>query len=203
MKYLTACLFSGVCLSVCVSAQPAPAAATPPPAPAARPATPGTDNGPLSRLSRQMDTDGNQMVDEKEFAAGFAKLEKAAAKAHADLLTWLDKDKNGSLSPEELRPFEAALALLPFIRNVDQNGDIALQDPELEAAFTRLAEFCQRDSEQTLEQFDLDRDGKLNAEELQLLRQSQQRAVVRSPRAGAAPTAAAPRDGLVSGGGKP
>jgi Ca2+-binding EF-hand superfamily protein len=186
MKRLTACLF---CLAACALAQEPPAAPAPQPAPPSlgRPASADAESGNLLRLSRQMDANGDLLVDEKEFTTGFGKLEKEAAKVHADLLTWLDRDKNGALSPDELRPFYAAVALLPFIRSVDQNGDAALQESELDAAFTRLAEFCQGANGQMLEQFDRNHDGKLTEEELQVARQGLQRVGARGPRAAGGP----------------
>lgn len=203
MRRPTECLLCWFCLTVCSTAQPAPAAATP----EAPPAKASTDSGPLLRLSRQMDTNGDLQVDEKEFAAGFAKVEKDAAKVHRDLLTWLDQDKNGVLSPDELRPFEAAVLLLPLIRSVDQNGDAALQEPELDAAFTDMAAFCQGANERLLGEFDLNRDSTLNEDELQLARQGLQSAAARGPRPAKAPAGrakrAAARDGATAGGAQP
>lgn len=186
MTRLSACLLCWVCLTVGTAAQQTPAAAAPPPPPQTRAGGAGGENALLFRLSRQMDTNGDLLVDEKEFAAGFATLEKSAAKVRADLLAWLDKDKDGVLSPEELKPLEALMALLPFIRSFDQSGDASLQEPELDAAFTRMAEVCQGANEQMLEQFDRNRDGKLNDDELQVARQGLQRPAPRAPRAAGA-----------------
>lgn len=214
MRRLTGYLFCLVCLAVRAEAQEAPAARAPQPPPQGRPASAETDTVNLLRLSRQMDANGDLLVDEKEFTVGFAKLEKEAAKVRDDLTTWLDKDKNGSLTPEELRPFYSAVSLLPFIRSIDQNGDATLQETELDAAFSRMAEFCQSGNDRMLEQFDRDHDGKLNEEELQVARQGLQRGVTRGPRPAGGPGGTgwpaaargdrtASRDGAAAAGGQP
>jgi Ca2+-binding EF-hand superfamily protein len=190
MKRLTGYLLCGLYLATHALAQEAPAAPPPRPPPPSRPAGADVDNANMLRLSRQMDANADLLVDEKEFTAGFKKLEQDAAKVRGDLVAWLDKDRNGSLSPEELRPFYTAMALLPFLRGIDQNGDTALQEPELDAAFARMAEFCQNSNEQMLEQFDRDRDGKLSEAELQVARQGLQRAGPRGPRGAGGPDAA-------------
>ena len=200
MTRLTVCLLCWVGLTVGATAQQAPAAAGSQSAPQARPGAAGGENALFFRLSRQMDANGDLLVDEKEFAAGFAKLEKEAAKVRAELLVWLDKDKNGVLSPEELKPLETLLALLPLIRSFDQSGDASLQEPELDTAFTRMAEVCQGANEQMLEQFDRNRDGKLGDDELQVARQGLQRPPPRTPRAAGATPEGRP---VAAGGARP
>jgi Ca2+-binding EF-hand superfamily protein len=154
------------------------------------------DPGTMFRLSRQMDTNGDLLVEEKELNDGFQKFTQDAAAVHADLLAWLDKDKDGALSQEEWRPFYTAMSLLPLVRSADQNNDMVLQDTELDAAFARMAEFCQSANDRTLQQFDRDHDGKLSEEELQAARQAMQRfGGMRGPRGGGPDGAGGPAPG--------
>lgn len=168
MRRLLALGLCGGWLSVSLLAQSRPPTAPHPPA-----STP--QSGPehaasMLRLSRLADSNGDLLVEEKELNEGFQKLQREAEKARADLLTWLDVDKNGKLSPEELRPFHAAVQALQLIRAVDQNGDLQLQDDELDTAFSQMADHCQVANDHLLAQFDRDGDGKFSETELQVAR---------------------------------
>ncbi len=182
MKRVTAWFLCMLCLAQALPAQDAPPAPAPKPPegaapaqPPGRPRGPEVDPGTMFRMSRQMDTNGDLLIDEKELNDGFQKFTQEAASVQKDLLTWLDKDKDGKISQEEWRPFYTAMSLLPLIRNADQNNDMVLQDAELDAAFDRMAEFCQGANERTLQQFDRDHDGKLAESEIQAARQAMQR----------------------------
>ena len=180
------------------AAPPAPAPPVAAPAPAANPVpatpAPGAGNHPrglgsdpmmMFRLARQMDANGNLLVEEKELSDGISKFATDAKVLCADLLKWLDTDKDGTLSLDEWRPFNNAMWQLPVLRSVDQNNDLAVQDEELDAAFSRMAEFCQSSNARTLQQFDRDHDGKLSEEELQAARKAMQRFTMRGPGGGA------------------
>lgn len=172
---------------------PPPADGAPPPPQQGRQRSPEPDAGTFFRLVRQMDSNGDLLVEEKELNDGFRQLTDDAVAMHRDLLAWLDKDKNGVLSQEELKPFYRITSVAPMVRSADQNGDMALQEAELDAAFGRMAEFCQTANDRTLEQFDRNHDGKLGEDEVQAARQALQRFSMRSPRGGGeGPGAGAP-----------
>lgn len=185
----TLCLASVLCAQQPPAAGPQPAPGGPPgegapPPPQGRPRGGELDGGNLFRLVRQMDTNGDLLVEEKELNDGFRRFTEEAASMQRDLLAWLDKDKNGAISQEEWKPFYTIMSLLPVVRSADQNGDLVLQDPELDTAFGRMAEFCQSSNDRTLQQFDRNHDGKLAEDELQAARQAMQRFGMRGPGGG-------------------
>lgn len=167
MRRLLALGLCGGWLSVSLLAQSRPPTAPRPPGP---PVESGPEHASLLRLSRLADSNGDLLVEENELNEGFKKLQKEAEKTRTDLLAWLDVDKNGKLSPEEFRPFHAAVQALQLIRAVDQNGDLQLQDDELDTAFSQMADFCQVTNDHLLAQFDRDGDGKFSETELQVAR---------------------------------
>jgi Ca2+-binding EF-hand superfamily protein len=144
----------------------------------------GLDPGTLFRLSRQMDTNGDLLLDDEELDAGFRQLGHAAAAVRTDLLAWLDKDRNGTLSPDEWKPFFTAMWMLSVIRGVDRNDDLTLQEDELAAALARMDEFRQKANGHTLRQYDRDMDGQLSQDEVQAARQAMRRFSPRGPGSG-------------------
>lgn|GEM_PF-2021657 len=175
----------------------APASA---PAATPRPAASRLDAGTLFHMARQMDADGNLLVDEKELTDGFAKFALDAEAVRADLLTWLDKDKDGKLCMDEWRPFFKAMWMLNPIRGVDRNNDLVLEESEVGAARAQMAEFCRAANDRTLRQFDLDHDGKLNEAEVQAARRAMRRFTPHGPGNGGTRSGA---DGGAGGGAVP
>ncbi len=173
------------------------APAPPPPAPPGAPGHGfGADPGTLFRLARQMDLDGDLLVDEKELQDGFRRLAEDAARVRENLIAWLDKDGDGTLNADEWRPLYMAMGMLGFIRAVDRNRDLALDENELQAARTRLADFCQKANSYTLRQYDRDHDGELSKDEVHAARKAMRRFFPPpgpGPGAGAAPVPMPPR----------
>jgi len=165
LTFLTALLTSAA-LTWAQPAQPEPQAGG---------KTPGLSDGAILGMILEMDANGDILVDEKELNEGFAKLEKDAAQLHADLLAWLDKDKDGALTMAEMRPFFNVMRMFQTVRALDQNRDMKLQNGELDGAFIQLARFCQEYNDRLLGQFDKDGDGKLSEDEAKAAQERQQR----------------------------
>ena len=171
-RTLMAVLLTGAALTWAQPAQPEPQAGDGQPRGGQKP---GLSDGAILGMIVEMDANGDILVDEKELNEAFAKLEKDAAQLHADLLAWLDKDKDGALTMEEMQPFFNVMRMLQTVRALDQNRDMKLQSGELDAAFIQLARVCQEYNDRLLGQFDKDGDGKLSEEEAKTAKKRQQR----------------------------
>jgi len=112
----------------------------------------------------RFDTNGDTLIEEAELRAGLKKLQEDAAKAVGLVMKGID-DGDGTLSETEATALKEAIDTLSEVRRADRNGNWELDEDEMSRLWERSSDMCQQHNERVLEQFDVDKDGKLNDEE--------------------------------------